>query len=167
MILHPGIAVRAMQDTKRPHIFNWGLGGHGQRAIMPVAHDQRFNPMDLRIDQSLPAFTRCSLDGHPAEGGANLYLTWDTTNVVDTAKAWEMTVMLTDKSPEDTCTVDVTPRRLQQFKPRAGEFFAWTSSSGGQQVQACKATADQLGLITLEGLTVSKAGCRLQITTAK
>jgi hypothetical protein len=167
---------RAMQETRRPHIFNWGQGGHRVRAIMPVTLDERINPLDLRIDQSLPAFTRCSLDGNPGngdpadgdpEGGANLYLAWDTTDVVDTAKSWEMTLKLTDKAPKDTCSVDVTPRRLQQFKVKAGTTVAWTSSSGGKQVQAGKATADKHGLITIEGLTVAKAGCRLQLSLSK
>jgi pimeloyl-ACP methyl ester carboxylesterase len=167
---------RAMQDTKRPHIFNWGQEGHRQRAIMLITLEQRVNPMDLRLDQSLPAFTKCSLDGNPgngdpadgdAEGGANLYLTWDTTDVVDTPKSWEMTLKLTDKAPKDTCSVDVTPRRLQQFKVKAGTTVAWTSSSGGKQVQSGKATADKHGLITIEGLTVAKAGCRLQLSMSK
>jgi hypothetical protein len=87
--------------------------------------------------------------------------------VVDTPKSWEMTLKLTDKAPKDTCSVDVTPRRLQQFKVKAGTTVAWTSSSGGKQVQSGKATADKHGLITIEGLTVAKAGCRLQLSMSK
>ncbi|HPD14749.1 MAG TPA: hypothetical protein PLE19_07360 [Planctomycetota bacterium] len=48
---------RTLQETRRPHIYNWGLGGHGTRTIIGSNFDQ-----DVRTDQSLPAFTNCSLD---------------------------------------------------------------------------------------------------------
>jgi len=163
---------RAMQDTKRPHLFNWGQQGHSQRAIMPATFDQRVNPLDLRIDQSLPAFTQCSLDNNPgngdpadgdAEGGVNLYLTWNTTTIVDEAATWEMDISLIDKAPKDSCTVDLTPRRLQKFTVKAGDKVTWTNSSTGAKLQSGSATADQHGLITLPGLTVAKTGNRIQI----
>ena len=56
---------RALQETRRPHIFVWGQSGHGQRARLPISLNDRHMPMDLRIDQSLPAFTNCSLDDDP------------------------------------------------------------------------------------------------------
>ena len=49
---------RALQDTRRPHRFNWGMQGHGTRTLV----GSNFN-LDIRIDQTLPAFTNCSLDG--------------------------------------------------------------------------------------------------------
>jgi hypothetical protein len=48
---------RALQETHRPHLFNWGLSGHGTRTLVGANFDQ-----DIRTDQTLPAFTRCSLD---------------------------------------------------------------------------------------------------------
>ncbi|MCR4414431.1 MAG: hypothetical protein NUV77_18590, partial [Thermoguttaceae bacterium] len=74
---------QALQETRRPHLFVWGQAGHGQRARMPVTLEERVMPIDLRTDQTLPAFTRCSLDDRPgngaaadgdAEGQVNLYL---------------------------------------------------------------------------------------------
>ena len=122
-----------MQETKRPHMFTWGQAGHSQRAVMPKTHDQRIMPIDIRIDQSLPAFTKCSLDGNPGngdpndgdkEGAVNYYLYWETKDIVDEAVAWETTVGLIDKAPKDGCTVDLTPRRLQKFEVKAGEDLA-------------------------------------------
>jgi hypothetical protein len=163
---------RAMQETKRPHMFLWGQAGHGSRTVMPLNHDGRVNPIDMRIDQSQPAFTRCSLDDNPGngdpdigakEGGINLWLYWETTNVVDEAGEWQMTVRLLDKAPKDECIVDLTPRRLQRFKVSPGASVDWTSTSGGTQVQSGKIAADQNGLITIEGLRVGKAGNRVRI----
>ena len=166
----------AMQETKRPHIFMWGNNGHNQRALMPLSLEQRVNPLDLRVDQSQPAFTRCSLDGKPgngdpgdgdAEGNFNLYLFWDTKDVVDDADAWEMTVGLAPKAPEAECRVDLTPRRLQRFKPRAGETLQWTNTSGGKEVQAGTVKVDAHGLATIEGLTVGKDRNRVRVTRGR
>jgi len=54
---------RALQETRRPHIYNWGPGGHGTRTIFGANV-----PFDARTDQSLPAFTNCSLDGNIGTG---------------------------------------------------------------------------------------------------
>lgn len=59
--------IKAMQETKRPHLAVWGMSGHGQRATMPKGGG-RANPIDIRSDQSLPAFTKCSLDNNPGTG---------------------------------------------------------------------------------------------------
>ena len=59
---------RALQETRQPHIFWWGQNGHGERAYMPAKGGERENPLDLRVDQSLPAFTRGTLDDDPGTG---------------------------------------------------------------------------------------------------
>jgi hypothetical protein len=181
---------QSMQETRRPHLFVWGLGGHGQRAAMPADGGERIMPLDIRLDQSLPAFTNCSLDDNPgrgrklqtpkevtinrettkdhfdgdASGQINLYLYWHTDSVVDTPDRWEMTVALTTKAPNEKCTVDITPRRLQKFKAKPGEKFKWSNTSGAGQSQAGEVTADKWGLVTLQKVTVTKAGNRIVIS---
>ena len=165
---------RALQDTRRPHVFVWGQSGHGQRAALPVSLSDRHMPMDLRTDQSLPAFSNCSLDDDPGSGDpkqgdpkgqANLYLFWETGDVVDRSDGWEMTVGLIDKAPEDQCTVDVTPRRLQRLKPNPGRQLEWTNTSlsTNKQIQAGQVTADRQGLITLEGVRVGRGKNRIRV----
>jgi len=180
---------RAMQETHRPHIFVWGLGGHGQRAKMPSEGGERIMPLDIRLDQSLPAFTGCSVDDDPgtarkldatrqvisegktradsydgdSAGQVNLYLYWDTEDVVDKADRWEMTVALTSNAPKDECTVDITPRRLQHLRSASGRKFGWTNVCEGKKIQTGRATADQWGLITLPKVIVSKKQNRISI----
>ena len=180
----------AMQDTRRPHLFVWGLSGHGQRATMPADGGERIMPIDIRLDQSLPAFTNCSLDDDPGTGTKlktpkeitvgketrkdfydgdsvgqiNLYLYWDTETIVDTPARWEMTIALTEKAPEDKCTVDITPRRLQQFKSPPMQKFRWNNSSGEGEVQSGEVTADKWGLLTLKGIIITKSGNRITIS---
>ncbi len=184
--------VKAMQETKRPHLFIWGMDGHSQRTIYPLTGSQNQNPIDMRIDQSLPAFTGCSLDNDPGTGTKlkepkpgdptkkgkkakpdkwdgdttgqiNKYLYWETEDIVDTTEKWEMTVAIGKGAPAEDCTVNVTPRRLQQFKAKPGDTFNWTNSSAGKEIQSGKVTADKWGLLTLENVTVSKVKNRLVI----
>lgn len=165
---------RALQETRRPHVFVWGQSGHGQRATMPRSLGERVLPIDVRTDQSLPAFSNCSLDDDPGKGDpkrgdpkgqVNLYLFWETADIVDRADRWEMTVGLIDKAPEERCTVDITPRRLQQLRPGPGRQLKWTNTSLGEnkQIQAGQATADRHGLITLERVQVGKGRNRIQV----
>ena len=165
---------RALQDTRRPHLFVWGQSGHGQRATMPVSLGERVLPIDVRIDQSLPAFTDGSLDDDPGDGDpnkgdpkgqVNLYLFWETGDLVDRPDRWEMTVGLIEKAPRDECTVDVTPRRLQQFKATPGQQVKWTNSAPGtgEVLQSGEATADRWGLLTLQKVRVTKGKNRICI----
>ena len=165
---------RALQETGRPHVFVWGRGGHGQRAKMPVTLAQRVLPIDVRTDQCLPAFSDCSLDDNPgkgdpgdgdAEGQANLYLYWRTGDIVDEPGRLELTVGLIDKAPKTECTVDITPRRRQKFKPRPGEKLRWTSKplAGGGAIQSGETAADKWGLVTLEKVKVATGGNRISI----
>jgi len=163
--------LQALQDTKRPHLFTWGQSGHGERAHMPVSGGERVLPIDIRLDQSLPAFTHCSLDDAPGSGDpkdgdpkgqVNLYLYWETKDIVDEAGKWEITVGLVAKAPKDDCTVDITPRRLQAFKLKPGDKVKWTSTPlGGGAAQSGEAAADKCGLITLEKVTVGKGKNRI------
>ncbi|NQU20233.1 MAG: alpha/beta hydrolase [Candidatus Nealsonbacteria bacterium] len=166
---------RALQETRQPHIFVWGQSGHGQRAQLPISLSDRQMPMDLRTDQSLPAFSNCSLDDDPGngqpdngdpKGQSNLYLYWETRGIVDQTDGWTVEVGLVDKAPKGECTVNVTPRRLQQFQPKPGQTYKWTNTTInlGATLQTGTATADKHGLITLENVRVSRAGSRISIS---
>jgi len=166
---------RALQETKRPHLFVWGQSGHGQRAAMPLQGGERINPIDIRTNQALPAFTGCSLDNNPGngdpkdgdpQGQANLYLYWETADIVDDDDKLEMTVGLTKNAPKDECTVDITPRRCQKLRAKPGEKLKWanTSLAENKEAQRGELTADETGLITLPKVTVTKGKNRIRIT---
>jgi len=165
--------VKALQETKQAHMFTWGGAGHSQRAYMPVDGTERDMPLDLRTDQSLPAFTRCTLDddigtgtkdsGAPA-GQINGYLMWRTDSIVDEPTKWSMVVSLTDRAPKSTASADVTPRRLQQFKLKPGDRVEWTNAAGNSTVQHGELEADTFGLVTLPQVQISRGGNRITVT---
>jgi pimeloyl-ACP methyl ester carboxylesterase len=169
---------RALQDTRRPHVFVWGQQGHGQRAMMPgnlpqgPAAGQRSMPLDLRTDQSLPAFSRCRLDDAPGdgsqssgdpEGQVNLFLLWDTKDLVDEPQLWELTVRLAATAPVRSTQVDITPRRCQRFRVAPRESVSWSNVEAGRVVQQGEVVADEWGLVTLPQVVVTKAGNRVRI----
>jgi hypothetical protein len=193
---------RALQETRRPHLFNWSLGGHGVRTVIGANFD-----LDVRTDQSLPAFTNCTLDGNvgtatpktkeqvdaerarqeeekaagkrkeiqidPYDGDTvgtyNGHLWWKTEDVADTPEAWEMTVILQASAPKGECKVDLTPRRLQNFKTPKGAKFAYTVADvkGAGEPTKGQAVADDLGLLTLRQIPLVKGENRVRIVPAK
>ncbi|MGA2032746.1 MAG: prolyl oligopeptidase family serine peptidase [Thermoguttaceae bacterium] len=57
---------KALQDTRRGHVFTWGMNGHSQSSAPPGGDIEC--PIDIRTDQTMPAFTHCSLDNNPGTG---------------------------------------------------------------------------------------------------
>ncbi len=166
--------VRALIATKRPFVFRWAMKGHGTRALFPGSND-RYSLIDYRLNQTLPAFTHCSLDTplgtspekSPANGRINYYLLWKTDNIVDTPTKWAITIYLSKRAPKDSCTVDITPRRIQHFKVKADEKFVWENCKDSKIVQEGEVTADKYGLITLANVCISKKGNRIIIFPKK
>ena len=174
---------QALQETKQPHLFSWGQKGHNQRAVMPMFWEGhlekqgRIMPIDIRNNQTLPAFTNSSLDDDPGKGdpkdGApsgqvNAYVYWLTEHIVDEDQRWEMTVGVGPDSPTVEGVVDVTPRRCQRFRLKPGENAVWTNTriSDGEIIQSGTVLADEWGLVTLEKVTISKGMNRLAIRKA-
>ncbi len=175
---------RALHDTKRAFCARWGSCWAGPPPAIAMAGR-------IKLHQSLPAFGNCSLDDNPGDGAfdpgragsdgdptgnINGYLFWDPESIVDEPDRWEMTVYLyggdrhgRGKSPADTCTADLTPRRCQKFKAKPGQEFAWTvtlvpdPAAPAKVVQRGTAKADKWGLVTVKDLTVTRAKRRVRI----
>jgi hypothetical protein len=76
-----------------------------------------------------------------------------------------MTVYLHESAPLGECTVDLTPRHCQKFRPAPAAKFQWanTSLADKKLVQSGQAAADPFGLVTLEKLLVTKTRHRIRI----
>lgn len=154
---------QAMMETKRPFNFTWGQNGHGQWS----------EPLEVEfvLNQSVPAFGRCSLDDNlgtdpyscDLEGQINRYLLWDPQTVVDEIDRWEMDIFLANFAPESVCTADVTLRRLQQLEHDPGFAYLWTLEEAGVLRAQGAAAADEHGLITIPTLPFSKTTRRLSV----
>ena len=156
--------IRAMIDTKRAFCMHANA----------VTQAMQQGIIDIRRDQSLPAFGNCSLDDNIGDGELgsgrafgqiNGYLVWETATLVDEPGAYEITAYLWGTAPLPECTADLTPRRCQKFKAKPGEEFRWTSVSlaDGKQAQAGLAAADAHGLVTIKDLRLTKAKHRIAL----
>jgi hypothetical protein len=156
---------RGLLRARQPFVAAWSLGP-------PPELTQAFDRM--RWDVTLPAFSNGSLDDNPGNGCPadgdyygciNGWLLWDDANAVDENDRWEMTVWLIPSCPEESCTVDVTPRHCRSFKPKPGERLQWTNTSAadGKPVASGTVTADKWGLVTVPAATVTKARNRIRI----
>ncbi len=168
---------RALQETRRPHLFKWGQNGHQERAALPGTLSDRHIHIDIDLNATLPAFTYCSLDNDPGDGNPkvgessgylNAYMLWQPEDSVDTAARWEMTCLLINAAPQATCTVDVTPRRCQAFAPRPTMLCRWvnTDAATGTVIESGTVEVDAYGLVTVPQTTVTKGKNRLAITIA-
>ncbi|HUW83662.1 MAG TPA: dockerin type I domain-containing protein [Phycisphaerae bacterium] len=166
----------ALQETRRPHLFHWSQQGHLTRAALPGTLSDRYIGIDIDKNKTLPAFTYCSLDDNMGDGDPevgdpvgylNAYLLWDPNDSVDTTDAWEMTCYLINAAPQESCTVDITPRRCQTFGPVAETVCNWSNTdvATSQIIQSGTATVDAHGLVTLPQVTVSKTRNRIRIDT--
>ena len=123
---------RAMMDTKRAFCCHGSAVGSAVGAGI----------IKFVRDQSLPAFGNCSVDDMPGSGDLrspggfsfriNAYLIWETDSLVDQAARWELDVWLDKSAPLPECTVDITPRRCQQFKAKPGQKFTYTITDTGE-----------------------------------
>ena len=165
---------KALQETRRPHLFTWGQQAHQQRAQQP-GMNERWIGVTIDKNKTLPAFTYCSLDNDPGNGDPavgdpagylNAYLLWQPDGSTDTAGRWEMTSYLINAAPASTCTVDVTPRRCQVFHPRPAMACRWTNTdvATGGVIASGVASVDANGLITVPQATVAKTKNRIVLT---
>jgi hypothetical protein len=96
---------------------------------------------------------------------------WDGVPI-DSAELWQMSLCAVDDTQRPaTCgtgvaqTVDVTPRRLQQFDVAADVVYEWQNVSviDASIVQTGTISADTDGLLTLPQVTISPTGNRVSI----
>ena len=102
-------------------------------------------------------------------GNFNASLRWGFDGLTDEPGRFEVTVWLDTNARGETCTVDITPRRCQKFKAKAGDVFKWNSTptDGGGETESGQATADKWGCVTLRNVRVAKGRNRITITAGK
>ncbi len=155
----------ALRDARQPFCAFWSCGSSGELSKLIRS---------MQWDKSIPAFSNCSLDNNPGCGDAahgdyygqiNGYIFWEYETIVDEKDRWEITAFLTDASPEESCTVDITPRHCKKFKPAPGRKFKWTNTrlADGKRVATGGVEADKWGLVTIRQLAVTRGKNRIRI----
>ncbi|MBN2365364.1 MAG: T9SS type A sorting domain-containing protein [Calditrichaeota bacterium] len=159
----------------------WSWSDHGQTYLSSPWSPSFPNFSFLtryRTDLSYPAFSNCSIDYNPGNGGMyngdaigsiNGHLDWKD-DIVDVPERWEITLFVKDLvttsgtlTAPDSATTDVTLRRLQNFIVPEGYTVHWQNLKNHLIVQQESFTCDS-GPVTLHGVKVYKDSSRIQVT---
>jgi hypothetical protein len=173
----------AMRAEKAGGTWFWDASTH----IQPVSTMSWFPMMDgrqlykYRLDTSYPAFSNASTDGNFGNGDPttadslgqiNGVLDWDERSIVDTPLRWDIalrtrgvTSRLGAVPAPGAVTVDVTPRRLQNFilAQKVQYRFEVRRLSDGVMIQSGTVTSDDDNVLTVPGVNVQQGGSRLRV----
>ena len=162
---------RMMRDRRQGMLAAWDEGTHGTCGANLPADVRAWNSLNafhklFALNQSYLAFSNSSGDQNPGNGDAKdgdpvgfmgRGLTWEVP--VDEAGKYEVLVKWVLEAEKLPVKVDVTPRRLQAFKVKAGEkVTAVNLDAEGNEVQHETLTADETGLLTWQGFRLTTAG---------
>ena len=151
---------RAMNQARQALVAYWSGGEHGT-AIADMPKDRFIpSPDKFRRDTSYIVFTNNSDNrnpgsGDPADGDVvgwiNRGIDW--VDIVDEPDQYAVTVQQAYEGVQYPITVDITPRRVQQFTVQPGDTVSVTV---GDEV-ARSITVDEYGLITVPGVRIGDA----------
>ncbi|MDR3402560.1 MAG: hypothetical protein P4L99_08680 [Chthoniobacter sp.] len=175
--------VQAAQAGHLPLVLGWGPFGHttysSAIAKYPLCDVALAFPwLEIRRNEAYPVFTRASCDQQcpwlnaPADfdsvGQLNAWFRWK--NHEDTAKQFAIELWIAHPEVKEqpsgipaTAQVDITPRRLQQFKMQAGKTYTWQASRDGKVVASGKGTPDAANLLTIPRVPVTTVATLLTI----
>lgn len=130
-----------------------------------------------RTNLSYPAFSNCSANDNPGNGTPtngdsigqiNGHLDWND-DIIDTLNKWEITLKTKELitvydtlDAPDSCTADVTLRRLQKFNPSVGHLIQWTNTKNNVVMQQGTFTYTG-GLITIPNVKIYKLTNKLSL----
>lgn len=166
----PGF-LKALNDSRQGFVSGWGLGTHNIQPSQVPSVVKDFEIFRIRRNESFPAFSNSSLNddpgsGDPKEGAITGQMGggFDWKIIADTPDAWEAEIKVIMDGKSEAVT-DITPRRLQQFKPKAGQTYKWSvTGSTGSVAQSGKVTADQWSLVTIPQARISSSATRVRIS---
>ena len=140
--------------------------------------DNNFDMFRYRKDLSYPAISNCSLNEDFGDGNGNTGDAYGTLNgavdwknqLTETSQIWESKIFVRNLSKlsgtkvyPDSCVANVTPRRLQKFKPSPGETLTWTVKHKNQVIQSGSLIYDG-GIITIDDVKIFRDTSVLKIS---
>jgi len=165
--------VKALTANGHGFAFAWNDGNHSE-GPKPMEIVRKYYPDEkFALHKSYPAFAHSSIDNDlgtgelddkkelkdgEKTGGINLGFVW--SDLSDASNTWS--VKLSNDLCQADMTVDVTPRRCQQFKLKPGEKFKWATSTGSSG----EGIANAWGLVTAQKIVI-KPGAATTLTISR
>ncbi|NUQ00429.1 MAG: prolyl oligopeptidase family serine peptidase [Armatimonadetes bacterium] len=170
---------RALRDGRHGFIAAWNEGAHGDtQAKLPPDLAQRASLAWLHrfaLDQSYLAFSNSSADDDPGQGGKSegtpagaFNRGLDFEPPVESSTSYEAAVLWYLEPARLPVTVDITPRRRQQFRPAPGtRVFAENVGADGVVTQRIETTVAPAGTLTVPGFSLTSARQMLRLRLAE
>lgn len=139
-----------------------------------------FNFIRYYKNQSYPALSNCSANGNPGNGTGtsgdtagtiNGFVDWDNNNTIDNNGSWSINLLLRSLltwdnktvPPPDSCTTNITPRRLQHFKVPMNATVKYRVKHKGKTIQQ-GTFVYKGGLMTVPGVKIYTDTVNVQLT---
>ncbi len=168
--------VKSMNDRRYSLIMYWGPFGHANNSanIMKV-NDliDSFDWLSIKKNEPYAVFTNANCNSQlpwpddiksTQAGQINAFFRWK--NVSDSAEKFETSLFLVSAADLQTrfeipksATADVTLRRVQSFRLKAGESFRWSFGK-----LSGEGKADAQGVISIPALTITTEAATLSVS---
>ena len=172
----------SLNATRAGGIWFWDQRYHdGTNAnFTPAETTPNYERFSLK--KSYPAFSNCSINQDPGSGldsttgdpyGAlNGYLDWSDASIQDSSCKYSITCFVKNfyvggklaPGQYDSCTVDLTIRRQQNFHPHIGSFITWELKNSKQQIVQQGDFFYEGGAIILTGLKIYRDSSYISFT---
>jgi hypothetical protein len=159
--------LRAMNNSRHGLLAGWDNGNHSTAMQKKISHFPDFNDISwygehFALNKSYPALSDCSLNNDAGngemnngdlEGFINRGIDWEI--LADEPKQYRVRLFCTLENVQYPVTVNITPRRIQQFHLYSGEKIRAEIDSDSEQKQIeSDIVVDNRGLLTVKGISL-------------
>ena len=169
--------LEATRSNRYAFVGAWGPWGHLNHYEMTNPAAYGFPWLSIRRNEAYPVFTNASTDerypgfqsdDEDQRGQINAYFRW--TSLRDEPRGCAMEIRLVTSAelgsavhlPAEAVT-DITLRRLQGFRVKAGREYHWAVEVAGKKTAGGRVGADSHSLITVRRVTVTGTPVRLSV----
>lgn len=140
----------SVEASRQGGLWMWDQRNHNGVGKNFTSEEAGINYSRFSTAKSYPAFSYCSINQNPGNsntstgdpyGALNGYLDWDDNSISDLSCSYSITCNVKDMyangvllTSYDSCTTDITFRRLQNFNPTLGSTINWTVANSENEI---------------------------------
>jgi hypothetical protein len=140
----------SVEVSRQGGLWFWDQRNHNGNGKNFTSDEATLEYSRFSTARSYPAFSYCSINQDPGNsntstgdpyGALNAYLDWDDNSINDNNCSYSITCRVKDmyvngvlQTSYDSCTTDITLRRLQNFHPTIGATINWNVKNSDDEV---------------------------------
>jgi len=163
-------------------IWFWDQRNHNGLGKNFADTEATINYSRFSTTKSYPAFSYCTINQNPGNsdpnsgdpyGALNGYLDWDDNSISDQPCSYSIKCNVKDmyvggvlQTQYDTCTADITLRRIQNFHPEEGQTLSWTNYAANNTLIQSGSFVYNGGPVTLYGVKIKRSGSTITVQSS-